>query len=65
MGFFCDGPGCVFLGELWKNSARKTIGCSRLGEVFFGSVGEKNVESNADNGGLAWEVSERMLRVSE
>jgi hypothetical protein len=43
---------------------RKDIGCSELGKLFFGSPGEKNVESNADYGGLACEVLEGSLRIS-
>lgn len=41
--------------ELW---ARKAIACCEFSELFYRSLEVKIVESGADDGGLACEVSE-------
>ena len=46
---------------LWKdfgNLGRKAIEGSKLGELSCGSLEDKNVESHADDRGLALEASE-------
>jgi hypothetical protein len=45
---------------LW---ARKAIEYSELGELFSGNLEDKKIESSADEGGLACEVPEGILRV--
>lgn len=42
---------------------RRSIKYSKLGELFCGSLEEMNAERNADEGGLACEVSEGNLKL--
>ena len=44
--------------ELW---ARKAIEYSKLGELFCGSLEDKSVEGNVEDGSLACDVSEGRL----
>lgn len=46
---------------MWNSGNGKAIECSKLGELFCGSLEDK-IERNADDGGLAYEVPERSLR---
>lgn len=65
MGYFCDRPDHVVLGRIsWKFGLKSHGECSRLGELFCGSLKDKNLERNIDVGGLAFEVPERNLRVT-
>ena len=48
----------MFWGELW---AKKATECSKHNELFCGSLEDKNVESSAEDEGLACIVSEGNL----
>lgn len=43
-------------GAILKLWTRKTIECSEFGELFCGISKDQNVESNADEGGLDYEI---------
>lgn len=52
-------------GSTLEFGARKAIECSKCHELFCGSLGDKNCESNADDGGLAYEVPKWSSRVRD
>lgn len=51
----CFVKDCGVILKLW---ARKTNECSELGELFCGISKDQNVESNADDRGLDYEIPE-------
>jgi hypothetical protein len=46
--------------ELWT---RKALGCLILVKLFCRSLEDKNVEGNAEDGGLPCEVPEKSLKI--